>query len=284
MKPAFVFLGGFQRLCESPAYLSEIRRRGIMPLYLTCTRMRRAVDMGMSDPDHPASDIHQVMLLGEISEPGVLGCIAVWAQQYRIMGIQALEDAMVEPASVAADLLGLASPGLRAARICRSRYLRGVYCREWTPRSVVLPPGGRRAPIGVALGWPAVLHPGGRRVSGLAELRECLDGYPPEETLLVEEYVEGHDVAVDSLVQNGRVIAETPDPRLYEANQAILARLNFSDGAARAEFRVTDQGRICLLKLSAAPCADSLQVPNVLRIALGEPIVESIALSAALAT
>ncbi|MFD0823900.1 acetyl-CoA carboxylase biotin carboxylase subunit family protein, partial [Micromonospora zhanjiangensis] len=162
------------------------------------------------------------------------------------------------------------------------------------PASTLVPPGDRDR---AAAGWrayPAVVKPVGRLASSgvrlvtdAVELRECLAGYPPEETLLFEERATGQEFSVESLSRAGRLrYAEvtrkrtteeesawfvetghtTPPPELDPAarrellatHRAVLDRLDFGTGMAHAEYRLGPGGRPVLIEIAARPPGDSI--------------------------
>ncbi|WP_316683859.1 hypothetical protein [Streptomyces spongiicola] len=59
-------------------------------------------------------------------------------------------ETQVEPTGLLADALGLRTPGLRATRACRSKYLQRWYLPEFSPVSLTVPPEGRAALATVA--------------------------------------------------------------------------------------------------------------------------------------
>jgi hypothetical protein len=293
---AFIFLGGFRVLCRNSLYLSEIRRRGFKALLITSEEWRETTVQCMANRDHPASYLHEAAFIsGEVAIEGnfTTGTVAqarVWAREYDVVGVYAVGEMMVEQAGIIADAFGLPSPGLRATRACRSKYLQRLYCPEWSPEILIYPPGDRSVPQGTHPGWPAVLKPAGRRSSsGVREIRnpieleQYLTEYPPAEALLLEEYVVGQEYSVETLVQNGRVVFESvtrketnetssrsfvemahtvPAPAdgelLLTANRAVLEKLGFADGVAHAEFRLTPARQVRLMEIAARTPGDGL--------------------------
>ena len=203
----------------------------------------------------------------------------------------AVGEMMVEQTGVLADALGLPSPGLRATRACRSKYLQRLLCPDWSPPVLLFPPGDRSARHGDHPGFPAVLKPAGRRsssgvrrVGSERELDGILPDYPAAETLLLERYVAGPEYSVEALVQDGRVLFDSvtakatneatserfvelghsvpapPGPTtdaLLAANRAVLARLGFADGVAHGEYRLTPDG-VVLMEIAARTPGDGI--------------------------
>src|SRR5262249_5357940 len=112
-----------------------------------------------------------------------------------------------------ADALGLPAPGLRASRACRSKYLQRWYVPEFSPASIVLPPGERDLVEVAGLDFPVVVKPASRHSSSgvttvwrLEELPARFGAYGDHEAVLVEERVAGEEFSVESLVQHGKII------------------------------------------------------------------------------
>ncbi|MFF1611594.1 acetyl-CoA carboxylase biotin carboxylase subunit family protein [Amycolatopsis sp. NPDC058278] len=240
----------------------------------------------------------------------VADVVAGWAERFAVVGVACLVEQYVLPAAIAADLLGVPSPGLRAATVCRDKHLQRRFLAEWSPRSqragsgeprfpVILKPAGRLASSGV------------RFVPDAAGLETALAEYGPDEVLLLEEPVRGPEFSVESLSVDGVVgYAEitgkrttgldsgffvelghtTPAPGLDEparaalldTHHAVLDRLGFGTGVAHAEYRLDDSGRPVLIEIAARPPGDSIMALHwlatgvsleeaYLRAVLGEP-------------
>lgn len=298
MRPAFLFLGGFKVLCRNRLYLADAERRGLAALLITSAGWRDRTLAALADPDHPAAGIAEAAFVdGQLEvegsfTAGIVGAVQDLARRWDLRGVYAVGEMMVEQTGLVADALGLPSPGLRATRACRSKYLQRFYCPEWSPPVLLYPPGDRSAPTGEHPGFPAVLKPasrrsssGVRRVEGQAALDRHLRDYPAAETLLLERYVAGQEYSVEALVQGGRVVMDSvtrketneattasfvelghtvpaaPGPAsdaLLAANRAILARLGFADGIAHAEFRITPAGDAVLMEIAARTPGDGI--------------------------
>ena len=93
-------------------------------------------------------------------------CLA-WARRLRrsrrLLPARGIRDAA---AAVVADLLGLPAPGLRAARVCRNKYLQRRYLAAWSPRSDARRPAtGRDGPADGWTGSRRCVKPVGRSAS-----------------------------------------------------------------------------------------------------------------------
>ncbi|MGW6391714.1 ATP-grasp domain-containing protein [Streptomyces sp. NPDC055103] len=307
---AFVLTGSFLVVCRAPLYLAELARRGLKILLITPSYWREDALAAAKDPDHPAYVIDEVAFVdGDVSRensylPGVVSAAKRWRDHYRIVGAYAVGETQVEPTGLIADALGLRTPGLRATRACRSKYLQRWYLPEFSPVSVTVPPDGRGAFDPTAVPFPAVVKPAGRHSSSGVEtvaaqntLAALLRSYPEHETVLVEEKIEGQEYSVESLVQDGRVIfasatrkattdsyAQTfvelshtvpsdrpeADPVLLDANRRMLEALGFQDGVAHAEWRIAADGRAYLMEVAARTPGDGLCI--LYELATGAPL------------
>ena len=282
---------------------------------------RRFDDARRAWPDHPLAGIAELSWIAGDRHEEILEQAIRWRDAgHRIRGVLAFGEDYVEAGALVADFLDLPSPGLRAARVCRNKLLQRRYLDAWSPASWLLAGDDRRERAAAWSDFPAVLKPTGReassgvqRVDGTAELLTALEGYDPAEPLLVEQLVDGHEVSVETLVQHGRVVFASvtgkrtnetggtyfvemghtaPDPALDDGtrsavlarNATVLRRLAFRDGIAHAEYRVTPDGRVCLMEIAARAAGDSILTlyhlatgapmeEAALTIALGEPTV-----------
>ncbi|GBQ03696.1 hypothetical protein SSP531S_51710 [Streptomyces spongiicola] len=307
---AFILTGSFLVVCRAPLYLAELARRGLKILLITPSSWREDALAAAKDPDHPAYAIDEIAFVdGDVSRdnsylPGVLSAARRWRDHYRIAGAYAVGETQVEPTGLLADALGLRTPGLRATRACRSKYLQRWYLPEFSPVSLTVPPEGRATLDPAAVRYPVVVKPAGRHsssgvetVTGPDALPALLRSYPAHETVLVEEKVEGQEYSVESLVQDGRTVfssatrkattdshahtfvelshtvpSDRPeaDPVLLDANRRMLEALGFQDGIAHAEWRIGADGRAYLMEVAARTPGDGLCI--LYELATGAPL------------
>jgi hypothetical protein len=116
--PAIVLLGAADR-----RYLSAAAGRGLTVLLV--------------DPDGPAGTRAEAARLEPLRITEIVDRAADWAGRYSIRGVCALQGAYVDAAAMVADLLGLPSPGLRAAGACLHEGLRRHYLAALSPRAEV---------------------------------------------------------------------------------------------------------------------------------------------------
>jgi biotin carboxylase len=286
-------------------------RRGLVVLGIDASSpgKRRFDEARRANADHPLAAIAELAWIAGDRHEEVLEQVIRWQADHRIRGVLAFGEDFVGAAAVVTDYLGLPSPGLRASRVCRDKLLQRRYLAQWSPQSRLLARGDRRRGAEEWSTFPAVLKPTGReassgvqRVEGRAQLLAALDHYEQTEALLVEELVHGHEVSVEALSQDGRVIFASvtgkrtteasgqffvemghtaPDPELDDAtraavlatNRAVLERLAFSDGISHAEYRITADGRVYLMEIAARAAGDSIL--TLYHLATGEPMEEA---------
>ncbi|MGH3157022.1 MAG: ATP-grasp domain-containing protein, partial [Streptosporangiaceae bacterium] len=209
------------------------------------------------------------------------------AVRERLDGVLAWDEARVLQAAKVAAALGLPGGDLDAAMRCRDKHLtREALAAAGVPqaRSVLVATLDEALAAARQIGYPVVLKP--RAMA--ASLGAVLAAEPGELTaqfafahdttipgawrydagVLVEEYLTGPEISVDSAVHAGRVfpmfvahkeVGYPPyfeevghvvdardrllaDPALLEVLQATHAGLGFTDGMTHAEFKLTPDG------------------------------------------
>ncbi|MYS84957.1 ATP-grasp domain-containing protein [Embleya scabrispora] len=307
---AFILTGSFPVIRRNPLYLTELSGRGLKILVITAESYREQATTAMADTSNPASQITEIAYVtGDFTVQGafVAGAVArtaVWRERYTIVGAYAVGDYLAEPTGLLADGLGVRSPGLRASRACRSKYLQRWYAPDLSPASLTVPAGERESADLAAVRFPAVVKPASRAsssgvetVEDVAALRRGLAAYPDHEVVLVEEKVIGPEFSVESLVREGRVIfasvtdkvttdshAHTfvemahsvPSARedlregLLAANHRLLDALAFENGITHSEWRVGGDGRPRLMEVAARTPGDGLL--TLYQLATGRPL------------
>lgn len=312
---AFILTGSFLAICRAPAYFDALSRAGLRILLITGAAWRERAAECLADPAHPASAVADIAFVDGSADregsfvPGVIAAARAWRERYDIAGAYAVGETLVEPTGLLADALAVPTPGLRATRACRSKYLQRWYLPEFSPRCAVIPPGARDAGSREALQaggvtYPAIVKPASRHsssgvatVKDDAELRERLRDYAAHETALVEERITGAEYSVESLVAGGEVVfasvtgktttesrdgafvelahtvpCESDGARrvLLEANGRMLRRLGFGSGITHAEWRIDPAGRPVLMEVAARTPGDGL--PLLYQLATGAPL------------
>ena len=318
---AVVFFGGLSVLARHGRVLTEARARGLACLLLSFGEpsTRDRLERRRREAGHPFAALAEVAYVPGADTGLVLRQLADWTATYRLRAVLSCGEVFVDPAGIAADLLGLPGPGLRAARVCRDKFLQRRYLAELSPASVLVRPEERAAAQDRGR-WPAaevVLKPTGRMSSSgvrmvrtVAGLRAGFAALRPDEPVLLEERVPGPEFSVETLVQDGTVVAcgitgkrtnegrteyfaelahvvpALLDPEqeraLRTANAAVLSRLEVENGITHAEFRLCPGGRAVLMEVAARVPGDGITYlydlatggclePALLDIALGVP-------------
>lgn len=221
-------------------------------------------------------------------------------------GVFCIKEIFVEVAGLAADLLNLPFPGLRATRVCRNKHLQRVYLREYSPSFTPIPPNRRDDIANRFEGYPGVLKPVGRNSSSGVQsiedreaLRSQLRSYPADEPLLLEAKIEGREYSVETLVQHGKRIFENVTQKrtneaglrffvelahtipatnltpvetelLLSVNQRVLETLSVQNGITHAEYRLTDHGQVYLMEVAARGPGDA--IPQLYHLATGKAL------------
>ncbi|MBV9026349.1 MAG: ATP-grasp domain-containing protein [Streptomycetaceae bacterium] len=307
---AFVLTGAFWVVCRNPRYLEELAARGLRILLITPESYREHAQTCRKDPEHPASLIDDIAFVdGSLDQENsftssFVAQVRVWQQQYTVVGAYAVGETLVEQTGLLCDALGLRGPGLRATRVCRSKYLQRWYLGEFGPACLVVPPSRREDVEPDQLPYPVVVKPATRHSSSgvvavpdAATLWAQLRSYPEQETLLVEQKVTGQEFSVESLVQDGAVLfasvtrKETTESHartfvelshsvphadmeanaaLLDANRRMLEALDFHDGITHAEWRIGEDCRPYLMEVAARTPGDGLLA--LYRLATGRPL------------
>lgn len=318
---AFVLLVGPAVLSRHPGILYELHDRGlaillVSPLTQNAARLRARVQ----DERHPFSLISDFALVsGSLEAVGsyvdeAVAAVRSWVSSYRIRGLCAVGEDLVEPAGLLADMLDLPSPGLRSTRVSRNKLLQRCYLGDWSPRAVLITPTERDAFAERYTSYPAVMKPTGRDsssgvqvVTSREELLQAFSSMGAAEMVLLEEKASGSECSVESLVQRGEIrfasitdkrtsednshffvelghtvphpdINAVDQARVLDVNRAILDRLCFEDGVAHVELRVS-KNRVILMEIAARLPGDGITA--LYRLATGHSL-ESAALRIAL--
>lgn len=307
---AFILTGSFPVIRRNPLYLTELSRRGLKILVITADSYREQATEAMADTSNPASHITDIAYVtGDFTVQGafVAGAVArtaAWRDTYTIVGVYAVGDYLAEPTGLLADGLGVRSPGLRASRAGRAKFLQRWYLPGLSPASLTIPAGERHTADLSPVVYPAVVKPasrasssGVRTVTDREELIGRLATYPDHEVILVEQKVGGPEFSVESLVQDRRVIFasvtgknttdshtqtfvelahsvpsahESLNDTLLDANRRLLEGLAFQDGITHSEWRVDEHGRPFLMEVATRTPGDGLLV--LYQLATGRPL------------
>jgi hypothetical protein len=210
---------------------------------------------------------------GELAAAEVIDRAVTWSAGYSIRAVFPLDDAYVEAAAWIADLLAIPGPSLRAATACGGRDLPPGYLSAWTARSRLVPPKDRDAFAAEWSAFPALLKHVGRtasqRARSVQDKDELLAGFAaagPNRVLLVEEQPLGEERVVESVSVDGGVIrlettgGQAPEGddlhQLSHTHAAVLRRLDFGTGVARARYRQLPGKPPTLIAFAVGPGSD----------------------------
>ena len=214
--------------------------------------------------------------------------IVEYAREHPITAILAVDDGATELAALASAAIGLAHNSPRAAEAARDKLLmRTLMSQGGAPCPVFRPYSLAADPLEVAqqVTYPCVVKP--RRLSGsrgvirannpeefvaaFNRLKRLLlsEGYAEQDSLLVEDFIPGFEVALEGILTHGQLkvltLFDKPDPldgpffeetiyvtpsRLPATVQEAIARcvttaaasLELREGPVHAELRINEQG------------------------------------------
>lgn len=270
-----LLMGELSMLLQHPRLIEEVLRRDATPIavFMTAGDTERFAAL-RADPSHELSGLGGVLRVADSTAKTVTAALAPLRERAPIAGAIPVGERFVEAAAVLADLIGLPGPGWRAAHVSRNKVLQRMLFADLSPASRPVLPDQRDALPADRLRYPAVVKPaslwgsvGVREVATSADLRRVVGSYPAEETLLVEDRVEGPEFSVESLVQGGKVLwagitrkatneadsgffAETGhfapadgltaarEGALLAASAEIVRRLAVADGIVHCELRL----------------------------------------------
>ncbi|HEY4408487.1 MAG TPA: ATP-grasp domain-containing protein [Acidimicrobiia bacterium] len=306
---------------KAPDFLAAAARLGVEVVVASETEQTLAGPMG------------DRALVVDLADPaGSAASITSLAARRALDAVIAVDDQGVLIAALAAEKLGLpANPPDAVARTRDKAAMRTALAAATAshvrqPAFRVVHPGDDVREAAEAVGWPVVVKPVSLSASrgviraddpagveaAEARIRGILDGdgHPPDEPLLVEQFVAGGEVAVEGLLRGGRLevlaVFDKPDPltgpyfeetlyvtpsRLPAATQEGIAAavgdaaaaIGLTEGPVHAELRIDPEGRPWILELAARTigglCARTLRFAAgvtleelVLRHALGLPL------------
>ncbi|MEU7428124.1 ATP-grasp domain-containing protein [Streptomyces sp. NPDC040750] len=313
--PAVVLMGRLATLTRHARLAGEASRRGFRVLVITGPRADHEALLGVMD--QPGGHLAVVAEAHGVDKPTVDQVLArtrPWLDTYDIRAVLSTGEPFLEPAGVLAAGLGLAGPGWQAARVCRDKALQRMLFPDLSPSWRLIPPNERPDVVPESLAYPLVVKPTTRmQSSGVVRVRhhgllaDVLHGYPEDESLLVEDVVDGPEFSVETLVQHGQVIwsgvtakdtnehagdfftetahtspAGLKEPArrgLVDAATEVVTRLQLLDGIAHTEFRLCAHGPV-LMEVAARVPGDGITL--LWELATGaamEPVLLDIALS-----
>ncbi len=251
-------------------------------------RLDLEVVVGIDLPE-TLSEYWHVPLGVDFTAPQVsVRTIVEYAREHPITAILAVDDGATELAALASAALGLAHNSPRAAEAARDKLLmRTLMSQGGAPCPVFRPFSLAADPLEVAeqVTYPCVVKP--RRLSGsrgvirannpdefvaaFNRLKRLLlsEGYTEQDSLLVEDFIPGFEVALEGILTHGQLkvltLFDKPDPldgpffeeTIYvtpsrqptDVQEAIArcvttaaASLELREGPVHAELRINEQG------------------------------------------
>lgn len=261
-----------------------------------------AADEGYIDSDNVSdyiiySEINNIdKLISDIAEFGTL---------HEIVGVLSFAEACIEQASAVAEALGLNGPSFGAIKVCRNKYLTRIMTKEKgvpSPNFFIAKSLDEIKCKIKGVKFPVIVKPlnlagscGVTRIDNISELNEKYDELilkrknssikkvlddTTEGYWIVEEYIEGFEISVESYTYNGYTevitihdkilpveapyftegMSATPSPRIKidlekkikEITKNALKAVNFDNGVSHVEFRVTNDEPV-LLEINGRP-------------------------------
>ncbi len=251
-------------------------------------RLNLEVVVGIDLPETLADYWHVPLGVDFAAPEASVQTIVEYAKEHPIAAILSVDDAASELAALASAALGLAHNSPQAAEAARDKLLmRTLMSRGGAPCPIFRP-----FPLGADPNWvasqvsyPCVVKPlrlsgsrgviradnVGEFVAAFNRLKRLLlsEGYTTEDSLLVEDFIPGFEVALEGILTHGRLkvltLFDKPDPldgpffeetiyvtpsRLPADTQETIARcvtiaaasLELREGPVHAELRVNEQG------------------------------------------
>ncbi len=251
-------------------------------------RLDLEVVVGIDLPDTLSEYWHVPLGVDFTNSQESVRTIVEYVREHPITAILAVDDGATELAALASAALGLAHNSPRAAEAARDKLLmRTLMSQGGAPCPVFRPFSLAADPLEVAeqVTYPCVVKP--RRLSGsrgvirannpeefvvaFNRLKRLLlsEGYTEQDSLLVEDFIPGFEVALEGILTHGQLkvltLFDKPDPldgpffeetiyvtpsRLPATVQEAIARcvttaaasLELREGPVHAELRINEQG------------------------------------------
>lgn len=318
---AFIIAGG-TFMIKSHNWAYSLLERGLAILDIEDPFPDQTERLAKILAEYPENLLHKRAEVAYVKPDNMAGVVEVgrrWNQQYEIVGSISLTEKFVEPLGLLNACLGLPSPGLQATLVLRDKALQRQFLAEWSPksRSFEQKQELEEAAKSEEISYPFVLKPTRRMASSgvvfienATMLENAIGQYTEQESLLLEEFIDGPEYSIETLVQNGKIIFEgitekgtnsaerrffvethhtVPAQRITEqdrsslkaVSRAIHERVAFQDGVSHGEYKLAD-GKVYLMEIAARSPGDMIFTvyhlahgepiePQIIKIALGEP-------------
>jgi hypothetical protein len=306
LKKRAIVVGGGLRVSRVPGFVDAAEKRGLVLLSAdepSPSGLERA-EYGAKHPRSSAGRLADVRWVKPESVEGLLSAVDDWQRTFEVVGALSMREEFVWPIGVLCAMEGWPSPGLRASLICRNKLLQRRALRWLGPRNVYVESAAvndwSMTETGSRLGFPVVIKPLSsaasdrvRRINSPLELEGLLKYGEYDDGALIEEFIDGQEYSVESLVHNREIVFlgitekgtnENLTPHFVEyvhtypaplsgkgrslledANGELIAALNFETGIVHAEFRLRESGGAVLMEAAARLPGDEL--PSLYEIA-----------------
>jgi len=252
------------------------------------------------------SGSNEIFLVDGNDIPSMLGQCKEWKNKYDLRGGLNTIEEFTASSAIVLQYLELKGPGIKACTIASNKALQRAFFEEWSPACRYIKNNGSFPHnINYPVMIKAINRHGGQGVVLVKGYQEALDKlaqFGVDESLNLEEYIQGIDFSIETLVCEGTVffqnltekenlyvdghylemeytiparkITPTQIEKAYEINAAIMKRMDFSDGTTHAEYRITEAGNIYLIEIAARPPGDGIF--SLYQLSTGQFIEEAI--------
>lgn len=295
MKKAVVFLGGLVVL-KNPKFIEVALQKDLEILVLDqeTERLLNCVNVFSKEKYHPFNNVREFSLYKKYTE--IFSKFESWSSEYEIVSFICFNENMVSVSGMVSKLFNLPGPGIFASTVCNDKFLQRKLLENWSPRYTCVKCNERPSILDKVKGFtfPVVCKPTGRSSSSgvvlikdEAHLINVLEDYSVNETLLIEEYIDGKEFSVEALIRSGEVvfsgitekktnevngdffvemghlvpaknISNIQKNKMIEINTQISKVLNFENGISHAEYKIDENGEIKLMEIAARPPGDAL--------------------------
>ncbi|MFI9273184.1 acetyl-CoA carboxylase biotin carboxylase subunit family protein [Kitasatospora sp. NPDC052896] len=281
---ALVVLGG--GTFKQERFLQEPLDAGLALLVIDEVGRVPGLVRAAAQPGHPLFGA-RIAGVDPQDDAGALAAVVAWQEEFRVRGVLLLREQYVTTGGLIAEVLGLPGPGLRAATVCRNKLAQRRLIPFAAPAWVALCPNDaplaarerlRRLPPGPVV-VKALTGSGSVGVELSESPDRALTRVASGEAVLVEEFVAGREVSVETLVVDGGIVFagitrkevsqdgqfverahtvgplhdDVPQERLLALHARVIEALRFDTGMAHAEYRIAPDGRIVLMEIAARP-------------------------------
>lgn len=296
-KPAFLLFGGFTT-GKYPNFVSAIEKFGLEILVIDLKNDSTEENLRRKETikEHPFGKIKEFAIVHPDETNEILQQIKVWEHSYDIQGVYNIRESFVEVFGLIADYLELPSPGFRACRVCRNKFLQRLFLQEWSPHFTFVTRTDKKNNFEIEqTSFPVVLKPIDRQgssgvvvVNSKQEMLQAIEAeYTKDKCILIEQYIQGREYSVETIIQNREIIFSCPtqkttneskgnhfvemshtippanltveeSKKLLDINRRILKKLDFQNGIAHAEYKIDVDGKIYIMEIAARNPGDGI--------------------------